>query len=494
MGVTLQNDFSYTRGYLTKLTHNNFNFGFAFDALGREKSVDIDGQMLFTRTYDTNSVGGRETTTYASGEESVLYYDIFGNPTERIYKSSAGNKTLFTAKYDESGNLTQKKLFRQRTIDIRRILLYNLNGIFEMRRWRMKLVKKCAKILLGVLAAILLSVIIYLLYVILSYSRIPDNLELEIDNAAEADVVLLEKEYTVVTQNLGFGAYTADFTFFMDGGKESRAESRESVISCVEQGANKVKTLSPDFILFQEVDLDSTRSYHTDQYELLREHFPDYSSTYAQNYDSAFLMYPIFDPHGASKSSIATFSNVAIASSLRRSFPISTSFSKFLDLDRCYSVTRIPVENGKELLLYNVHSSAYGGSDEIRSAQMTMLMEDISSEYEKGNYVVCGGDFNHDFTGDSSEKINGYFDDQGWAQPFPEELIPEGFSRCISYKDGEILPTCRNCDIPYEDGNYTIIVDGFIVSDNVECVTVENVQTGFEYSDHAPVSMTFKLT
>ena len=358
----------------------------------------------------------------------------------------------------------------------------------------MKLLKKSAKILLAVVAVLLVVVVIYLLYVILSYSRLPDNLELDVDNVAQEDAVSVGKEYTVVTQNLGFGAYTSDFTFFMDGGKQSRAESRESVISCIEQGADTVKSLTPDFILFQEVDLDSTRSYHTDQYALLKEHFSNYSSTYAQNYDSAFLMYPIFEPHGASKSSIATFSNISITSSLRRSFPISTSFSKFLDLDRCYSVTRISVENGKELLLYNVHSSAYGGSDEIRSAQMTMLMNDMASEYEKGNYVVCGGDFNHDFTGSSSEELNGYFDDQGWAQPFPEELIPEGFSRCIDYKDGEISPTCRNCDIPYKEGNYTIIVDGFIVSDNVECVTVQNIQTGFEYSDHAPVSMTFKLT
>ena len=44
--------------------------------------------------------------------------------------------------------------------------------------------------------------------------------------------------------------------------------------------------------------------------------------------------------------------------------------------------------------------------------------------------------------------------------------------------------TLAKYDIPYEEGNFTLIVDGFIVSDNVECVEVENIQTGFEYSDH----------
>ena len=345
------------------------------------------------------------------------------------------------------------------------------------------------------LITILIAVIGYLLYVLLTYSRIPDNTALDIDGKGSEDSVRVDTEYTIVTQNLGFGAYTSDFTFFMDGGKESRAESAESVENCINAAMDQIDLLNPDFILFQEVDLDSTRSYHINQYDMLTSHFPAFSSVKAVNYDSAYLMYPFNEPHGASYSSMATFSTFDIDSSVRRSFPISTSFSKFLDLDRCYTVSRISVENGKELVIYNVHSSAYGGSAEIRTAQMTMLMNDMKSEYDKGNYVICGGDFNHDFTGDSTQKLNGGMGtlDFGWAQPFPDELIPEGFSRCISYKDGEVKPTCRDCDIPYEEGNFTIIVDGFIVSDNVECVTVENIVTGFVYSDHNPVVMTFKL-
>ena len=357
-----------------------------------------------------------------------------------------------------------------------------------------KVIKKIGIGAAALFSALILAVVIYLLYVIFSYSRLPDNVSLSVDGGASEKHAEIGREYVAVSQNLGFGAYTADFTFFMDGGKESRAESRESVIKCIGKGIDTVGALDPDFILFQEVDLDSTRSYHTNQYEMLRDGFGGYSSCYAKNYDSAYLMYPIFEPHGASKSSLATFSRFEITSSLRRSLPISTSFSKFLDLDRCYSVSRVAVENGKELIIYNVHSSAYGGSDEIRNAQMTMLLEDMKSEYDKGYYIVCGGDFNHDFTGDSVEKLNGEVPDEyGWAQPFPEELIPDGFYRCTDYKNGELMPTCRNCDIPYEKGNFTLVVDGFIVSDNVECVEIENIQTEFEYSDHMPVKLTFRL-
>lgn len=359
----------------------------------------------------------------------------------------------------------------------------------------MRALKPILKTGLILLLTLILVVFAYLAYVVFTYHRIEDNQPLTVEGEASSDTVSIGEEYTIVTQNLGFGAYVQDFTFFMDGGKESRARSEEGVIESINAAMDMVGSFDPDFILFQEVDIDSTRSYHVDQYELLSGRFSGYSRCKAINYDSAYLMYPFNEPHGASYSSMATFSRYTIDSSLRRSFPISTSFSKFLDLDRCYSVSRVKVEGGKELVIYNVHSSAYGGSDEIRTAQMTMLMNDMKAEYEKGNYVVCGGDFNHDFTGDSTQKLNGGLGtlDFGWAQPFPEDLIPEGLSRATSYKNGEVKPTCRDCDIPYEEGNFTIIVDGFIVSDNVRVVEVENIVTGFVYSDHNPVVLKFIL-
>ena len=31
-----------------------------------------------------------------------------------------------------------------------------------------------------------------------------------------------------------------------------------------------------------------------------------------------------------------------------------------------------------------------------KSSQISMLTADMEKEYEAGNYVLCGGDFNHD--------------------------------------------------------------------------------------------------
>ena len=354
--------------------------------------------------------------------------------------------------------------------------------------------KKTLKVLLIVIGLILLAVLGYVAYVFLTYDRIEDRQPLTPRGEAAFSSAAVNEEYTVMTQNVGFGAYTADFTFFMDGGESSRAESKESVENCINGISGNIRAYDPDFVFFQEVDTDSTRSYHVDERAMLSADFDGCSEVFAVNYHSAYLMYPLTEPHGRSNSGLLTLSRAGISSALRRSLPISTGFSKILDLDRCYSVSRVPVENGKELVLFNVHLSAYGGSDEIRTAQMSMLFDDMKSEYEKGNYCVAGGDFNHDFTGDSTMKFNDVGGtDFGWAQPFPEELLPEGIRRCTEYTAGDDVPTCRNCDVPYDENTFVVIVDGFLVSENVTVTELENIDASFEFTDHNPVRMRFML-
>lgn len=365
--------------------------------------------------------------------------------------------------------------------------------------------KKCLKILGIIIGILVLVILAYVSYLLLSYHRIEDRQQLAIETPvskngeaeAETEKTSLQtgKGYTVVTYNIGFGAYTPDFSFFMDGGKSSRAESREQVIGTIEGAAELTASFSPDFVLFQEVDLDATRSYHVNQYELINQTFGNYYRTFAVNYDSAFLAYPFLEPHGKSKSGIALYSKYPVTESVRRSLPISTSLSKFFDLDRCYSISRIPVEGGeKELVIINVHMSAYGNSDEIRKGQIEMLCEDMRKEYEKGNYVICGGDFNHDLKvleDDGSER-------ESWAYPFPRESLPEHFSFCMdSFTEEEkeqMWDSARNADMEYVPGvTYTVTLDGFIVSDNIVCLEYANMWSGYSYSDHDPVFLRYML-
>ena len=358
----------------------------------------------------------------------------------------------------------------------------------------MKTAKKIFKIIGIILGVIIFALIGYIIYLFASYHRLEDNLPLEVESHAADAELTTEKEYSALTYNIGFGAYTPDFSFFMDGGKSSWAKSKDSVLDTVQGAGDLASSLNPDFAMIEEIDLDSTRSYHVNEYDILRNCFPNDYYVFAQNYDSAFLFYPFTQPHGSSKSGIGLFSKYPVTSALRRSLPISTSFSKFLDLDRCYSISRVPVDNGKELVIFALHMSAYGNSDAIREGQIAMLSADMQKEYEVGNYVLCGGDFNHDLKASDGDEE----EHESWAYPFPREALPEHFSFCIDALSEEernaMWNSARNADMAYvPDVTYTVTLDGFIVSDNIECLTYENVDTGYSYSDHDPVYMEFKL-
>ncbi len=355
--------------------------------------------------------------------------------------------------------------------------------------------KKKTKILIrtlcAVFAIVLLSVLSYLLYVVCSYYRVEDDLPLAVEGEA-TDAVPVGVELTLVTYNIGFGAYSADYSFFIDGGEHSRAFSEEAVRSNTAGAITTIQKKYPDFVLLQEVDVDGTRSYHVDQSALLANAFPSFDRVFAQNYDSPYFFYPILEPIGANRSGLMTFSAYDMENAVRKSLPIEESLYKYLDLDRAYSVSRIPTANGKTLVLYNVHLSAYTSDGTIADEQLALLCADMSAEYQKGNYVIAAGDFNKDMLGDSSqyfERVDGEFT---WAKPFDTSLLPDGFTS----HTGSNTPTCRNADSAYRaDGtDFVLSVDGILVSANVQVITCETVDVGFAYSDHNPVEISFILT
>lgn len=408
--------------------------------------------------------------------------------------------------------------------------------------------KRIIHSVLAIVGILLAVIIAYLAYVILTYDRLEDNLALSVDaplaaNAGEPGIPTNEgeltvptgedataipagesatatpteseaavspgenpaaipdnEEFTIVTANLGFGAYNRDFDFFMDGGTGSMAESPEVVREDILGSAEALQALSPDFILFQEVDTDGTRSHHINEYELLRTQFPDSWSVFCQNYDSAFLAWPLYAPHGANRAGLVTFSNAALCDPVRKSLPISESLSKFLDLDRCYSIIRVPLGDA-ELVLINVHLSAYGADASVMAAQREKLYEDMVAERAKGNYVIAGGDYNHDMIGASGEVYGNVTQVvESWAKPYDFEGVPEGFTVAAKAKLDETgtaafpdAATCRDAGRPYDGTNDRWVMDTFIYSDNIECVDCSTVDLDFAYSDHNPVVMTFKL-
>ena len=356
--------------------------------------------------------------------------------------------------------------------------------------------------LLSLLALALLAAV-YVVYVFASWRRLPDNLPLEVASAVQTGGVEVGKPYCVVTYNVGFGAYSADYSFFMDGGRESRARSTEAVEENITGAMAVAADLNPDFLLLQEVDVDSTRSCHVDELALTRQLAGEsYCSTFAQNYDSPYLFWPLTAPHGANRAGQVTFSHYPIVSALRRSLPVEEGVMKVVDLDRCYSVSRIPVTapadssgrgEARELVLYNLHLSAYTSDGTIAEEQLRILFADMLAEYQRGSYIIAGGDFNKDLLGNSDEIFGVSGEDYMWAQPIPPEMVPQGLTIVAPLNSGTPVPSCRNADRPYGPDSYVVTVDGFIVSDNVSVTGAWVQDTGFQWSDHNPAVLNMTL-
>ena len=355
------------------------------------------------------------------------------------------------------------------------------------------MVKKVLIALLIVLALLILLVVGYVAYLFIDFHRIEDDQALTASTAG-ASALPAGVEQSIVTWNVGFGAYSADYSFFMDGGTESRAFSKEACVENVNAVIGKLRAWKDELMLVQEVDFDSTRSYHIDQRQMIESAFPEYSAVFAQNYDSSYLFYPVTKPIGASKSGIVTLSGAQIGDAVRRSLPIEGGINKFFDLDRCYSVSSIPVSDGRTLKLYNVHLSAYSSDGSIAREQLALMAQEMAADYAAGSYVIAGGDFNQDLWGDSGAYSGVSGVDASWCKPFPAELLPEGFTLVNSLDEENLVLSSRNTNIPYKRGeSFEATLDGFIVSDNVQVRSCAIVDTAYANTDHNPVRMRFVL-
>lgn len=360
----------------------------------------------------------------------------------------------------------------------------------------MKANRKKHRFLRALLSILLILAILvggYAAYVFLGYRRLPDMLYLTPENNADGSVKT-QKEYRVISFNIGFGAYEPDYSFFMDGGTESWAFSRERLEKNMAAIQTFLNEQDADFLLLQEVDENGTRTYHYNERAYLTESLAGYGSVWAQDWDGPFLLYPFRQPHGKNVCGLMTFSRARISAAVRRSLPVENTVMKVADLDRCYSVCRMPIDSERDLVLYNVHLSAYTSDGTIANEQLALLLSDMESEYAKGNYTVCGGDFNKDLLGNSAQVFGVSGKGYTWAQPLPEGLFEGTHLSLAARCDAEHpVPSSRVAEAAYHPGQFVVTLDGFIVSDNVTVVREDTIDTGFAYSDHNPVELVFRL-
>ena len=381
-----------------------------------------------------------------------------------------------------------------------------------------KVVKRILIISGIAIGTVILGAAGYVGYVLISYKRIGDK-TLSVDSHSSLEEVKVGETYKAMSYNIGFGAYSQDYTFFLDTGYDANGKAtcghystakNKKTVEFNTNGAIKATTdETPDFVYFQEVDTNSTRSYKVNQDKKITEAYANYDHVHAVNFHSPFLPYPLYDMHGYVNAGLTTVSKYKIQYAERKQYTISSSLSKFFDLDRCFSIGAVKVDNGKTLYIVNSHMSAYDKGGEIRAKQVEELNAFLTEK--KNDYVVIGGDWNHDlltnnpdFSYDATNNrpfgmtlktpdwVSFFFDDN------KKSPLIEGYS-VVASDNG---PTCRNNDIEWDpDVTFRCAVDGFIVSNNIEVISHKNIQTkngnknidGFAFSDHEPTMLEFRL-
>lgn len=347
--------------------------------------------------------------------------------------------------------------------------------------------KKLLKILMKIFIILLICIALLLIKLTAGEYRPKDTVALEINGRSEG-VVAPGDEMRLMTFNIGYGGLGRESDFFADGGTNVQPKDLELVQKNLTGISEIVDTIDADVYFFQEADLDSKRSYNLDETAWLMR--PGFSWSHALNFSCDYVPYPL-PPIGKVNSGIMTSTRYTPESSERIKlpspfkWPVSTA-----NLKRCLLVTRVPCGE-RELVLINLHLEAYDDGSG-KAQQFEILTSICKAEYEKGNYVVAGGDFNCSFPG-ADEGLYPLIKTDNFT---PGKIDISTLGSDWQAVFDESTPTCRLLDKPYDeasDDNQYYVIDGFILSPNVELLSVETLNAHFEFSDHNPVLLDLRL-
>ena len=118
----------------------------------------------------------------------------------------------------------------------------------------------------------------------------------------------------------------------------------------------------------------------------------------------------------------------------------------------------------------------------------------LLAEYEKGNYVVVGGDWNQNPPGVKNDQVSmaaGVLPNLSY-QPsqHDEKFMPENWQWVFD----PLIPTSRSLVDVLDYGKTPVaLIDYYLISPNIEVIEVKGFNLKFQYSDHNPVMMRVRL-
>ncbi len=283
---------------------------------------------------------------------------------------------------------------------------------------------------------------------------------------------------TVVTWNLGYGGLGAGSDFFADGGQAYLPPGPGAPRESAEAIAAWLGASDADVVLTQENARPSVINFWTDLKGRVDRALPDHQRVFHPDFQTRYLPPPLRISNG-----MASYVRHGLTGS--DIWPMPSDGDPYDGpLRRRYGALATTMDGpGGCWTFVNLHTSAFDEGGALRRRQLAAILERAAAVHASGSRVVIGGDFNMrlvqtDFAHTTLEEH------LFWVHDLPTDVLPEGW-RVVA---DPATPTVRTNERPYVAGeNYTAVIDGFIVSPDVEVMSVTGADLGFRHSDHQPV-------
>lgn len=337
--------------------------------------------------------------------------------------------------------------------------------------------KKLFKWIISLVALLIVVAICLFCYVWFTEWK-PQSQEI-IYNSEVQERFSLPDTMTIVSWNIGYAGLGDDMDFFYDGGKTARTskertqQNLKAIVEFLKSQANA------DFILLQEVDLNSKRSYNVNQLNAIKDALVGYEAFFAYNYNSTYVPIPFSDPMGRVEAGLVTLSKHNVAKAIRYSFPSGFAFPmRLFNLKRGMLTIELVQSNGDTVWVNNIHNTAYD-SGGMRDQEIKFLNDFLNLK----QYTVTAGDWNSNppgYTASRAELEDKYFS--------PIAVKTTDFDSSMVFAAETTVKTARYGYEPYVKGHTTETnIDFALLGNGYSIVDVEVVDLGYKNSDHNPV-------
>ncbi len=278
--------------------------------------------------------------------------------------------------------------------------------------------------------------------------------------------------FTVVTYNIG---YLSGLT-----NNQAINTNQQLFDNNLETVIKALKPFQPDFIGFQEIDIDSKRSFNVNQVNEIGEALNFPQGAIAINWDKNYLPFPYFpfSAHfGRILSGQAVLSRYPINSNERIVLENITNkpfFYKAFYIDRVAQITKIDIK-GRSLILINVHLEAF---DVSTRKKQTEFLQKLLSKYVNEYPVLLIGDFNSSLINGENPQptINLLLNNPSLKSVVPREQLTDEKS------------TTFPSDKPIAKLDYI-----FYTPKTIEIVEWQIISEAKQASDHLPLMMKFRF-